>query len=331
MSSAAVWYAARGAGIVAYLLVTATVLLGVTLSGRRLRALPRFAVEDVHRFLGLLAGTFVTIHVVGIALDTVVPFSLTQLVVPFTAGYRPLWTGLGVVALELLVALAVTNRLRGRLPHRVWRTLHGGSFVVWGLATCHGVFVGTDRDATWARLVYGLAVAAVVTAVIVRLSRRPVAGRALAAAAALGSAAAVAVVGLTAVSLPSSGGTTAVAPSSGVQEPARLSGPFSGTIEEQDGTGAVLVSVSGTAGSAGDTAVRIDLLQTRAGTDTALQLRFPSGVGCTGDLTAIDATGFSGTCTTPGGSIRRVAGSWSVDAGQVEGTLDVAGPDGSAA
>ncbi len=111
------WYAARAGGVVAYLLLTLVVVVGMLLSTRtRFRLFPAFALEDVHRFAGLLAGTFIGVHVLTIALDAVVPFSLGQLVVPFTASFRPFWTGLGVVAVELLLALGVTNRLRSRLP-----------------------------------------------------------------------------------------------------------------------------------------------------------------------------------------------------------------------
>ena len=78
VASTTVWYAARAGGVVAYLLVSASVLAGILLAGKaRVPGLPRFAVEDVHRFLGLLAGLFIAIHVGSIALDTVVPFSLT--------------------------------------------------------------------------------------------------------------------------------------------------------------------------------------------------------------------------------------------------------------
>ena len=172
-ANSATWYAARAGGVVAYALVTATVVAGIGLAGNvRAPGWPRFAVEDVHRFLGLLAGTFVTLHVTGILLDTTVAFSLSQVLVPFTASYRPLWTGLGVVAMELLVALAITNRLRQRLAYRVWRRLHYASFAVWLAATAHGVMSGTDRDQAWLRTLYVLAVMAVVGSLALRL-RRP--------------------------------------------------------------------------------------------------------------------------------------------------------------
>src|SRR5436190_18591782 len=52
-----------------------------------------------------LTGTFVSLHVLTLFVDSYLPFSLTQLVVPGASTYRPLSTALGVVAAELLLAL----------------------------------------------------------------------------------------------------------------------------------------------------------------------------------------------------------------------------------
>ena len=95
--SPAVWYAARSAGIVAYLLLSGSVVLvGVSMSSKRKLQWPRFAVEEVHRFLSLLTGVFIVLHGGSLLLDRVVPFSLAQVLVPFTSSYRPLTVGLGV-------------------------------------------------------------------------------------------------------------------------------------------------------------------------------------------------------------------------------------------
>ena len=149
------WYVARASGIVAFALLTLAVLVGLTLSGRaRLRYWPRFAIEDVHRFTGLLTGTFVSIHVLTLFIDAYMPFSLTQLLVPGASSYRPLATALGIVAAELLLALAVTNRYRKRLSYRFWRRAHYLNFAVWTLALVHAVAGGTDRGAAWADALY---------------------------------------------------------------------------------------------------------------------------------------------------------------------------------
>jgi methionine sulfoxide reductase heme-binding subunit len=150
-----VWYAARAGGILAYLLLTASVCLGLLMSGKaRLQRWPRFALEDVHRFLGILAGIFVAIHGAALLVDSFVPFSLTQVLVPGTSSYRPLAVGLGVVAAELLAALALTNRYRTRIGHTAWRRLHMLNLGVWGLALLHGLTAGTDAFTAWALVLY---------------------------------------------------------------------------------------------------------------------------------------------------------------------------------
>src|SRR5437764_14382210 len=105
------WYLARASGIVAFVLLTIAVVLGLTLSGRaKLRYWPRFAIEDVHRFAGLLTGTFISLHVLTLFVDSYLPFSLLQLLVPGASTDRPTSTSPGVVAAELLLSLAPPRR-----------------------------------------------------------------------------------------------------------------------------------------------------------------------------------------------------------------------------
>ena len=126
------WYAARAAGVIAYVLLTAVVLVGLTLAGKlKTKTWPKFAVTDLHRFGSLLVGVFIGLHVLTIALDTYTPFSVTQLVVPFASSYRPVWVALGIVSTELLIAVAVTNALKSRIPYRWWRRAHFATFLVW--------------------------------------------------------------------------------------------------------------------------------------------------------------------------------------------------------
>ena len=96
-----------------------------------------------------------------IASDAYLPFSLGAIVVPFVASYRPLFTALGIVAAELLLALAITNRYRTRLPYRFWRRAHYLNLAIWTAATLHGVGGGTDRSTPWLLSIFGAAVAAV--------------------------------------------------------------------------------------------------------------------------------------------------------------------------
>ena len=166
------WYAARAAGVVAYALLTSGVLLGVLLAGRaRLPRWPAFAVTDVHRFISLLTGVFIAIHVYALLLDRYAHVSVTTLVVPGATSYRPFWVALGTVALELLFAVALSNVLRKRLSHVRWRRVHYLTFGVWFASTLHGIGAGTDATAGWLRVLYLVAIGTVAFATLWRVTR----------------------------------------------------------------------------------------------------------------------------------------------------------------
>jgi len=162
------WYVARSAGIVAYVLLSSSVVIGVLMSARLPLGWPRFAVEELHRFLAILTACFLALHGLALLADQFVSIRVWQLVVPFTTGYRPFAVGLGVVALELMAAVGVSNALRKRISYRRWRAIHYLTIGVWGLATLHAVLAGTDRSDPWFAAIVGGAVAAVVVAFTVR-------------------------------------------------------------------------------------------------------------------------------------------------------------------
>jgi sulfoxide reductase heme-binding subunit YedZ len=166
------WYAARAGGVVAYILLSAVILIGLALAGKeRVPGWPRFALEDVHRFGGLLVGAFVSAHALMILIDSQAHMSLAQLLIPFSASYRPLWTGLGTVAAELLLALAVANHYRKRISYRLWRRSHYLNFAVWIAATAHGLGAGTDRSSVWFLWMYFIAIGVVAGFTVRRVLR----------------------------------------------------------------------------------------------------------------------------------------------------------------
>ena len=300
-SNPAIWYAARASGVAAYVVLTTVVCLGLALGGKaQSRAWPRFAVEDVHRVGGLLVGSLLVIHVGAIAIDSFLPFSVVQLVVPGASTYRPLWTGLGIAAAELLLALAITNRYRRRLPYRVWRTAHYANFAVWSLASVHGLAAGTDRSALWLALLYAVAVGAVAVLLVWRFGgvvlRSPVPA----------TAGAAAVIGLPVLMLGPLHSSPRAWNSAKVDE--RLTGNVirDGTQLKQ------IVSFVGRAQAPQKLLVRADLLVSPTRLDaTSLQLEYrPSGDVCRGRVTAIGGTSFAGRCTLPNGASRWVDASW---------------------
>ncbi len=118
-SSTALWYSTRATGIVALVLLTVTMVLGILTAGRvRTRSWPAFAQADLHKRVSLLAMVFLGIHVVTAVLDTYVNIGWAGVVVPFASPYRPVWTGLGAVGVDLLIAVAVSSALRRRIGAR---------------------------------------------------------------------------------------------------------------------------------------------------------------------------------------------------------------------
>lgn len=139
------WHVARSGGIVAWALLTASVIWGLALSTKITNGRPRPNwLLDLHRYLGGLAVVFTGVHVASLVLDTYVSFGLTEILIPFTGDYRPGWVALGVIGLYLMAAVEITSLLRKRLSKRVWRSTHLLSFPLFFLATAHGIRAGTD-------------------------------------------------------------------------------------------------------------------------------------------------------------------------------------------
>jgi methionine sulfoxide reductase heme-binding subunit len=300
------WYAARAGGVVAYVVLTAVVILGLSLAGkRRLKFWPRFAVEDVHRFGGLLVGAFVAVHVFTIAIDAYLPFSIPSLVVPLVSSYRPLWVALGIVAAELLLALAIANHYRGRLSYRFWRRTHYLNFAVWAAATIHGLGAGTDRSSWWLVAITVTGVSLVCGAIVLRVLRfKPPcvpAFRYAPFAAALASAVLVLGLGLGPLRAHARAGNSA-----------SFSETLNGRVQQDLGTTRGLVSVAGNGVGSQPVLVRADLLIGQQGLlSTVFQMEYlPSGLSCRGQVTSVQNAGFDATCRTAAGSRRVVHANW---------------------
>jgi sulfoxide reductase heme-binding subunit YedZ len=150
LSSEALWALGRGNGIVALAFMTLSVSLGIaTRSARPLFALPRFGVADVHRFVALAATLLVALHMWLLLLDPYAKLRLIDFVVPFIGAYRPLWQGLGTVAVELLLVVIITSLLRRRLGLRAFRAVHWTTYLLWPIALAHSLGNGTDAHRIW--------------------------------------------------------------------------------------------------------------------------------------------------------------------------------------
>jgi DMSO/TMAO reductase YedYZ heme-binding membrane subunit len=171
------WLLARSSGLLAYALLTASVLAGLIVKARPLgRSVSPAAIVDFHRFLALLGLGALVLHGAALVLDDAVDIGLGALLVPGASPYRPLATALGVLAAELMVLIYLSFSQRRRIGAKAWRALHWLTYLVFALATLHGLAAGTDSGRTWALALYGAAVGAVLGAFAWRLLVPPTQG-----------------------------------------------------------------------------------------------------------------------------------------------------------
>jgi len=169
----AMWAFGRASGIVAMVLLTVAVLLGIaTRSGRPLPGLPRFSISVVHRNISLMSVIFLVLHITTLLLDGYAELHLTDVVAPFLGAEKPFWLGLGTVAFDLFLAVTVTGILHRQIGTRAFRAFHWLAYAMWPVAMLHGVFDGTDGTSAWFLVTTAVATAAVIVALIWRVSAR---------------------------------------------------------------------------------------------------------------------------------------------------------------
>jgi predicted ferric reductase len=170
MNSTSLWYATRASGIMALLLLTLTMVLGLVTTNRlRARNWPGFAQQEIHRRVSILAVVFVGIHVLTSVLDTFVSISWLAIVVPFTSSYQSFWVGVGAISLDAMLAVFISSLLRPHIRPATWRALHWLAYLSWPVALAHTFGMGTDAGESWVIVVGIGCAAAVVAALLWRL------------------------------------------------------------------------------------------------------------------------------------------------------------------
>jgi methionine sulfoxide reductase heme-binding subunit len=156
------WLASRSAGVVAYLLLSGSVVLGLAMAARLTPVKARADLRVLHERLALLALGATGAHGLLLLPDGWLRPGLHELVIPFTSTYRPVWTGLGICAAYLAAGLSLTYYARGRLGARRWRNAHRLIPVAWAMAAAHVIGAGSDAVSLWLQVVLALTIAAVI-------------------------------------------------------------------------------------------------------------------------------------------------------------------------
>ena len=139
------WIVSRSSAMVAFVLVTISVFLGLTMAGKPLRD-PRFtkAVRAMHEQTALAALVAIGVHVVAVLADPWLKPGVAGVAIPFVLGLDRFWNGIGVIAAYLAFLLGLSFYLRRHIGAKRWRTAHRATIAVYVLGLFHALGAGTD-------------------------------------------------------------------------------------------------------------------------------------------------------------------------------------------
>lgn len=148
------WITSRAAGGAALLLASASVVLGLMMSSPR-RNPNRRDLRTLHEALSLTALAMVGLHGVALLGDSYLNPGIGGIVIPFVGPYRPLWTGVGILAGYGLAALGLSYYLRDRIGAARWKRLHRLTALFWVAAIVHTIGAGSDATRAWFLVLIG--------------------------------------------------------------------------------------------------------------------------------------------------------------------------------
>ncbi|MEO7720422.1 MAG: 2Fe-2S iron-sulfur cluster-binding protein [Pseudolysinimonas sp.] len=164
------WYVTRSSAILAWILMTLSVVWGILLSTRVFRKVDSPGhLQDLHRYLGSLGLVMIAVHMVSLMLDGWLHFTPGQLLIPGHSFYRAVPVALGIVAFYLIVVVYGSSLLRDRLPPRFWKFLHYFNYVAVLLVAFHAGLSGTDAGRWWYLSISVVIISLTATAIVVRL------------------------------------------------------------------------------------------------------------------------------------------------------------------
>ncbi len=149
---------AASVGFLSLLLLWLTAIWGTLLRlGWGLTRVRHQTLYGVHQTMTLVGLTLAVVHALAQLAVPGGPVRLLDELVPFTNGGDPFGIGVGVIALELLLALAVSVLIQRRLGYHRWRMLHIGAYLGFTLLCAHVLISGSDTKSVWVRGLVGAA------------------------------------------------------------------------------------------------------------------------------------------------------------------------------
>ena len=148
------WLASRASGIVALIMVSLAVGLGLSMAGRMPNQ-PRLkkALVAVHEQTALAGLVAIAVHAITLLGDRFLHPAPIDLLVPLAMDHARPFTALGVAGAWLAALLGLSFYVRRHIGGARWRKVHRLTLLVWVLAVIHAIGAGTDAGSAWLQAV----------------------------------------------------------------------------------------------------------------------------------------------------------------------------------
>jgi predicted ferric reductase len=169
----AFWYLSRGSAFSSYLLLWASMMLGVGVTNKLSSFWPGLPPTiELHQFTSILGLFFGVFHALILLGDHFIQFSVVQILLPFgSIGFKPVLIGLGQLGFYLMLVITLSFYVRKAIGPKVWRSIHYLSFIGFVFVLIHGLTVGTDTTSVWAQGIYWVSGSALLFMILYRIIR----------------------------------------------------------------------------------------------------------------------------------------------------------------
>jgi sulfoxide reductase heme-binding subunit YedZ len=166
------WITSRAAGVVALVLASASVGVGLLISGRlgKVRG-PELRVS--HEALSLAAIGALIVHAAALLGDSFFHPTVPDLLIPFWMDYKEPYMAIGIIGGWAMVIFGLSYYLRERIGVARWKLIHRFTALAWILGVVHTLGEGTDAGEAWFLAVTAIAVAPVVVLALMRMLTTP--------------------------------------------------------------------------------------------------------------------------------------------------------------
>lgn len=149
------WITSRAAGIVALVVSSLSVSVGLLMS---LKAMRRRGPDllATHEILSLTALVAIAVHGLSLLGDAWLHPSIADIAIPFVTSYKTLWTALGIFAGWGLAILGLTYYARRWIGTSRWRIIHRFTALLWIAGLVHAIGEGTDAGQVWFLALIGI-------------------------------------------------------------------------------------------------------------------------------------------------------------------------------